>query len=212
MRRVLKRYTLVGGFGEFVDQGGGGGVADPAALLAGGQAQAYEQVGLAGAGVTECDDRLAGVNPRPGSEGGELGGDAGDDVGPVVGQPLEARESGFSDAAGTAAAGAIGLASPSCRLTRRLPPSGVLPASRCRVCAAICPAASSSPARSLTARRSRPRRRPAAASRSPVAASAAALASAQRSARRALASNRSASAAARAARSASSPVTRSTVA
>ncbi len=37
---------------------------------------------------------------------------------------------------------AIGRASPSCRLTRRLPPSGVLPASCCRVCAAICPAAS----------------------------------------------------------------------
>ncbi len=63
--RKLHRYMVSHGFGELVDQGGGGGVADPAALLAGGQAQAYEQVGLAGAGVTEGDDRLAGVNLHP---------------------------------------------------------------------------------------------------------------------------------------------------
>ncbi len=44
------QLPLVGGFSELVDQGGGGGVADPAAVLAGGQSQADEQVGLAGAG------------------------------------------------------------------------------------------------------------------------------------------------------------------
>jgi hypothetical protein len=50
---------------------------------------------------------LAGVDPRPGGEAGELGGDAGDGVGVEVGQPLDPRESGFGDAAGPAAAGAI---------------------------------------------------------------------------------------------------------
>ena len=37
---------FVGGFDELVDQLGGGGVADPPALLAGGQAEPDEQVGL----------------------------------------------------------------------------------------------------------------------------------------------------------------------
>src|SRR3954471_11666085 len=41
---------VVGGFDEFVDQGGGGDVADPAAGLGCGGAQTDEQVGLAGAG------------------------------------------------------------------------------------------------------------------------------------------------------------------
>jgi hypothetical protein len=98
---------VVGGFGEFVDQLGGGGVADPAALLAGGQPEADEQVGLAGAGVAEQDQGLAGVDPRPGGQRGEGGRDAGDGVGVEVGQPLDAREARFGDAAGAAAAGAI---------------------------------------------------------------------------------------------------------
>jgi hypothetical protein len=59
------QLPLVGGSGELVTQLGGGGVADPAALLAGGQARADEQMGLGGAGVPEQDDRLAGVDPRP---------------------------------------------------------------------------------------------------------------------------------------------------
>jgi hypothetical protein len=42
---------LVGGFGEFVDELGGGGVADAAALLAGGQAETDQQMSLAGAGA-----------------------------------------------------------------------------------------------------------------------------------------------------------------
>ena len=54
------------GFGELVHELGGGGVADPAALLAGGHAQADEQVCLAGARVAERDNRLAGVDPRAG--------------------------------------------------------------------------------------------------------------------------------------------------
>jgi hypothetical protein len=60
-------------------------------------------VGLAGAGVTEGDERLAGVDPRPGGQRGEGGRDAGDGVSTEVGQPLEAGESGFGDAAGAAA-------------------------------------------------------------------------------------------------------------
>jgi hypothetical protein len=90
----------VGGFGEFVDQGGGGGVADPASLLAGGQAQGDEQVGFAGAAVAEPDQWLSGVDPRAGGEGGELGCDAGDGVGVEVGEAFEAGEAGFADAAG----------------------------------------------------------------------------------------------------------------
>ena len=57
--------------------------------------------------VPEGDDRLAGVDPGASREGGELRGDAGDDVGVEVGQPLEAREPGFGDAAGAAAAGPV---------------------------------------------------------------------------------------------------------
>jgi hypothetical protein len=37
--------AAVGGFGSSFDQLGGGGVADPAALLAGGQAEADQQMG-----------------------------------------------------------------------------------------------------------------------------------------------------------------------
>jgi hypothetical protein len=44
---------VVGGFDEFVDQGGGGGVADPVAGFGGCGAQADEQVGFAGAGVAD---------------------------------------------------------------------------------------------------------------------------------------------------------------
>ncbi len=102
---------MAGGFGELVDQGGGGGVADPPALFAGGQPESDEQVGFAGAGVAEQHDRLTGVDPRAGGEGGEGGRDAGDGVGVEVGQPLDAGEAGFADAAGPAAAGAVvGLA------------------------------------------------------------------------------------------------------
>ena len=76
-------------------------------MLAGGQPQADEQMRLAGARVPEQDDWLAGVDPCSGGEGCEGGGDAGDGVGVEVGQPLDAGETGFGDAAGPAAFGAV---------------------------------------------------------------------------------------------------------
>jgi hypothetical protein len=51
-----RQAAFVGGFGEFVDELGGGGVAHPAAVFAGGHAQPDEQVALAGAG--RDSDRL----------------------------------------------------------------------------------------------------------------------------------------------------------
>jgi hypothetical protein len=76
---------------------------------------------LASAGVTEQHQRLAGVDPRPGGQGGESGGDAGDRVGAEVGQPLDPGEAGFGDAAGPAAAGALvdGAATSQSPTTRR---------------------------------------------------------------------------------------------
>jgi hypothetical protein len=103
---------------------------------------------------------------------------------------------------------AIGRASGSCRLTRRVAPSGVTLDRRCRVCAATRRVASNRSVRSLTARPSRPRRRPAAASRPPAVASLAAFLRAVRNARFALSSSRSASLAAVSARLASSPFLR----
>lgn len=107
---------------------------------------------------------------------------------------------------------AIGRASGSCRLTRRVAPSGVTPESRRRVWAAICRVASIRSVRSSTARASRPRRRPAAGLDSPWVRSASALARARRSARLALTTSLSASRTAVSARSANSPVTRRTAA
>ena len=104
---------------------------------------------------------------------------------------------------------AIGRASRSCRLTTRVAPSGVVPAIRCRVCPMIRVVTSSRFDRSLMARASRPRRRPAAAPARPLG-QRAALTCARRSARRALPSRRCASRAVASARSASSPVIRCT--
>src|SRR6266568_4190605 len=44
---------VVGGLDQLVDQRGGGGVADPVAVLGGGGAQGDQQVGLASAGVAD---------------------------------------------------------------------------------------------------------------------------------------------------------------
>ncbi len=55
--------TLVAGFHQLVDQGGGGGEADRHALLAGGQPEAEGHMGLAGAARAEGDDVLAPVDP-----------------------------------------------------------------------------------------------------------------------------------------------------
>ncbi len=61
MQRLLR-------FDEFVDQGGGGDVADAASLLGCRGAQCDEEVGLAGAGVTEQDQGFALVDPGPGCQ------------------------------------------------------------------------------------------------------------------------------------------------
>src|SRR5262249_41632993 len=53
-----RQGLVVGGLDQLVDQGGGGCVADLAAVLGGGGAQPDEQVGLAGAGVA---DQAAGL-------------------------------------------------------------------------------------------------------------------------------------------------------
>ena len=98
--------SFVGGFDEFVDELGGGGVADPAALFAGGDAEADEQVGLAGAGVAEQHDGFAGVEVGAGGEVARVAGlMVGDGVDVEVGEPFEAGEAGFVDAAGAAAFG-----------------------------------------------------------------------------------------------------------
>jgi hypothetical protein len=77
-------------------------------LLAGGQAEPDEQVGLAGAAVAEQHDRLAVVQVGAGGQAGEEGGgDGRDGVGAEVGQSLDAREAGFGDAAGAAPGGTV---------------------------------------------------------------------------------------------------------
>ena len=53
---MRRQAAFVGRFDELVDQLGGGGVTDPASLLAGRDAQAYEQVTFPGAG--RDSDRL----------------------------------------------------------------------------------------------------------------------------------------------------------
>ena len=77
-------------------------------MLAGGQPESDQQVGFAGAAVAEQHDRLAVVHVGAGCEAGELaGGDGRDGAGVEVREPFEAREAGFGDAAGAAAAGAV---------------------------------------------------------------------------------------------------------
>src|SRR6478609_1587560 len=101
---------------------------------------------------------------------------------------------------------AIGRACTSCRLTTRVAPSGMIPLIRSRACSMIFSVASTSRFRSLTARTSRPRRRPAAASGTPAAANSAASARARLAARRALTSTLRASVMADSASPANSPV------
>jgi hypothetical protein len=72
----LGQLPFVGGFGELVDQVRGGGVADFQPGFGDGGADADEQVGLAGAGVTDQDQRLPGLHPgRVAQLGDLLGGD-----------------------------------------------------------------------------------------------------------------------------------------
>jgi hypothetical protein len=49
----LGQVPVVGGLDQLVDQGCGGGVADPVTRFGGGGAQSYQQMGLAGAGVAD---------------------------------------------------------------------------------------------------------------------------------------------------------------
>jgi hypothetical protein len=91
---------VVGRFDEFVDQLRGGHVAHAASLFAGGEAEPDQQVTLAGAGVAEQDDGFAGLEVRPGRQVRQRGGGDGGGVEFEVGQPLEAGELRFGDAAG----------------------------------------------------------------------------------------------------------------
>ncbi|VBA47311.1 hypothetical protein LAUMK13_05789 [Mycobacterium innocens] len=99
---------VVGGLDELVDELGGGHVADPAALFAGGQAQSEEQVGLAGPGVAEQHQGLPGVDPGAAGQSGQLGGgDRWRCVGVELGESFEARELRFADAPGAAPVAAV---------------------------------------------------------------------------------------------------------
>ena len=84
---------------------------------------------------------------------------------------------------------AIGRACGSCRLTRLVAPSGVTPASRCRVCAAIATRRGQQFVQVVDGRTRRPRRRPAPRRADRALRSSAALVRARRSARLALASS-----------------------
>ena len=65
---------FVGGLGQLVDQPGGGHVAHAPPLFTGGQAQADQEVALAGATVAEQHHRLAGVDPGARLQRGQRGG------------------------------------------------------------------------------------------------------------------------------------------
>src|SRR5581483_10838619 len=95
--------SFVGGFGEFVDQLGGGDVADPPALFACGHPEPDQQMALAGAAVAEEHDGLAGVEIRAGRQGGDGGGVHGWRFVEVeVGEPFDPREPRFGDPADAA--------------------------------------------------------------------------------------------------------------
>ena len=65
---------LVGGFDEFVDESGGERVFDTEPLLRGRRAEAYEQVALAGARVSDEAEGLTFADPVAGGEGVDGGG------------------------------------------------------------------------------------------------------------------------------------------
>jgi hypothetical protein len=102
------QLPFVGGFDELVHELCGGDVADPAALLAGREAEADQQMGLAGAAVAEQHHGFAGVQVVPGGQVAEGGGlDHRDGVDVEVREPFEARELGVVDAAGAASFAAV---------------------------------------------------------------------------------------------------------
>ena len=67
-----RQASFVGGFGEFVDELGGGDVADSESLFAGGETEPDEQMGFAGSGIAEQHDGVTGVDVAAGGEGGDL--------------------------------------------------------------------------------------------------------------------------------------------
>ena len=102
--------SFVGGFGEFVDELRGGGVADSASLFTGGDAESDEEVAFAGAGIAEQDDGFAGVEVVAGGERGDgCGVDGGVGVEVEIREAFVARETGFVD---------VALAAPNARLNK----------------------------------------------------------------------------------------------
>src|SRR5258707_6465118 len=94
---------VVGGLDQLVDQGGGGGVADPVAVLRGGGAQPDQQVALAGARVADQAGWLPGGDPGALGEGvDERGGHARAGREVEVLDPLGPGEAGVADEAGLA--------------------------------------------------------------------------------------------------------------
>ena len=92
------------GFAEFVRELCAGDVADSAAVLGGGEAGADEEVGFAGAGVSEEDDWFGSVDECPGLEGcDDLRADHWVRVEVEVVEGLDAWEAGFLNASGAAA-------------------------------------------------------------------------------------------------------------
>ena len=99
-----RERALVGGFGQFVHERGRRRVAHPQPALAGGHAEADQQVRLAGAAVAEQHDGLARGDPLAALQRGEHGRvDRGRRRQVEVGEVLEPWEAGLVDAAFTAA-------------------------------------------------------------------------------------------------------------
>ena len=77
-------------------------------MFAGGDAEPDEQMGLAGAGVTDQHDGVAGVEVGAGGQRGDgRRVDRRGDVDVEVGEAFDAREAGFVDPSGAASFGAV---------------------------------------------------------------------------------------------------------
>jgi hypothetical protein len=69
-----RQVAFVSGFDEFVDELGGGQVANGSSLFAGGDSEGDEQMGLAGAGIAEQNHGFAAVDPAAIGQRGDGGG------------------------------------------------------------------------------------------------------------------------------------------
>ena len=99
----LGEHAVVGGLGELVDQGGGGDVADPVALLGRRGAQPDQQVRLPRAGVADQAQRLPGGDPlAAGQRRDQRRGNVGVRGEVEVLQPLRPGEPGLADEPGPA--------------------------------------------------------------------------------------------------------------